>query len=448
MKRKKKIPFKYKVRRFIFFLIIILILYFIFIIIYNVFFNKNDIDDVVVIPFFNDNIFPESLEFEITDDSESDGDIIDTMFMKGFSEEEFKKILNLNPKIIKKSDEYTRIDYNFENKLHYSDLESIYMNLSNSNIVNTYIIGSSVDNRNIYGIEVGTGEKVLYIDANVHAAEVASTLILTRFLSELVNNYENDDDYTIDLLNNFKIAVIPCMNPDGYEVYNYGIESLNNKDLWIYENKDKINLNNIKFNANGVDLNRNFPTQNVGLYYKGNKLISNTSITKTTQSGKYFNGFEAGSEPETKAAMYFMIKHYKNVFAYINMHSQGRVIYAGKPNLSKEFNQLTKKFGKYVSNYTGYTVHGLSSEEVGEGNDGSVTDFMAELANGFTFSSQTGRLCSDKYINNSSKMVYNYPVITMETMKVWSSNPSYFKSEYYDNGLRELFYSLLEGKFK
>lgn len=383
----------------------------------------------------------------ITNNKESDSEIIDTIFEEGMKTDDFTEILNQKPNYIKSSGNYEEITYNFDKILHYSEIEDLLNQMNRSSIVSLEIIGKSVDGRNIYGIEVGKGNKVLYLDADVHAAEIANTLILIRFLSEIVNEYENGNTNIVSALNDVKIAVIPSINPDGYEIYNFGIESLNNKNLWWYENKDKINFENIKSNANGVDLNRNFPTQNTGMYYVGKKLISNTSLEKTTANGKYFNGYVVGSEPETKAAMYFMLKHYKNVYAYINMHSQGRVIYAGKPNLSNEFNELTKSFANKVSTYNNYKVYGLSAEEVGEGNDGSVTDFMAELANGFKFSTQTGRLSTDKYIDNSATFDYKYPVITMETITTYTTNPSVFKDEYYDHGLRNLLYDLLNPNF-
>ena len=113
------------------------------------------------------------------------------------------------------------------------------------------IIGRSVDGRNIYGVEVGKGKDVLYLDANIHAAEIANTLILVKFLSELTNEYENGNEQIINNLNNIKLAVLPCMNPDGYEIYNYGVESLNNKNLWWYVNKDKYDFENIKRIVNG-----------------------------------------------------------------------------------------------------------------------------------------------------------------------------------------------------
>ena len=389
----------------------------------------------------------EKINYEITDNYESDKEIVEKVFMDGMDTSDYKKLFEQKSNYLTKNGNYNKIDYNFSKKLHYSELESIFTNMNNSDIANVEIIGKSVDNRNIYGIEIGKGDRVLYLDANIHAAEVSTTLVLTKFLSDILNDYESNDKNIIETLNNVKIVAIPCMNPDGYEIYNYGVESLNNKELWVYKNRKSIKFDTIKSNANGVDLNRNFPTQNEGMYYKGKKLISNTSLEKTTSSTKYYNGAVGGSEPETRASMYFMLKHYKNTYAYINLHSQGRVLYAGKPNLSKEFNDLTQSFAKKISKINGYTVHGLSSEEVGEGNDGSATDFMAELANGFVFSTKTGRLSTDKYIYNSCELKYKYPVVTMEITRTWTSDPSYFKTEYNDYKLKKLFYKLLEEDF-
>lgn len=392
----------------------------------------------------DDNV--DNIKYDILDKSESDKDIVEKYFMDGMKKSDYERVLNHNNRLISDNN-YKYIDYDFDGKLHYSELETLFKKIGSSNISDTYVIGSSVDKRNMYGITIGKGSDVLFIDANIHAAEVSTTLVLTKFLTDLVNEYENGNKDIIDALNRVKIVAIPCMNPDGYEVYNYGVESLKNKELWIYQNKGNINFENIKSNANGVDLNRNFPTQNVGLYYKGYNLIKNTSIDKTTEKGKYFNGYIAGSEPETRASMSFMLKYYKDTYAYINLHSQGRVLYAGKPNLSNEFNDLTKKFANYISSYTSYRVHGLSSEEVGEGNDGSATDFMAELANGFKFSSETGRLSIDKYKNNSCTLEYKYPVVTMEITKTWTSDTSVFKDEYYNHGIKNMLFDLIENNF-
>lgn len=388
-------------------------------------------------------IVDKSLDY-IVDTSESDDDIIREKFAKGMNLESFISVCNREYNYVDKIGSYSYINYDFDKKLHYSDIEKILYSINNSSIVKLDIIGKSADNRNIYGVEIGKGDEVIYLDANIHAAEVASTLFLTRFLNDLVNKYENGDKDIVSALNTFKIVAIPSINPDGYEVFNFGIESIRNHNLWIYKNKDSVDFDNFKYNANGVDLNRNFPSQNAGLYYKNKKLINSVSLQKTTKRLTYFGGEELGSEPETRASMYFILKHYKNSVLYLNLHSQGRVIYAGKPNLSSEFNNTTLDFADNVSNFTGYIVQGLSYEEVGEGNDGSITDFYAEILNGFKFSSKTLRLSNDKYIGGNINLVNNIPVMTLETLTTYTDDPSVFKTEYYDFGLEELFYSLLK----
>lgn len=438
---KKRRRLKKKFKLLLFFIIAFIIIF----IVYKNFFTSSNNDESNN----NSDSNTSKKNYDITDNIESDHDsAIDTIFANGMNIESYKAVVDQNTNYIKSNAKYNYIDYDFDSKLHYSEIEDIIKNMNNSDIVNVEIIGKSVDKRNIYGIEIGTGKKVLYLDANVHAAEIANTLILTKFLSELVNDYESGDEETISMLKSVKLAVIICMNPDGYEVYNFGVNSLNNKSLWMYQNKDNIDFENIKSNANGVDLNRNYPVQNAGLYFSGKKLLYNVSLTKTTSKTAYFGGEELGSEPETRAAMYFMLKHYKNTYAYINLHSQGRVIYAGKPNLSNKFNKITLKFAKDIAKINKYTVYGLSSEEVGEGNDGSVTDFMAELANGFVMSSKTGRLSTDKHINNSCELKYSYPVITMETIRTYTRNPEYFKDEYYNYGIRSVLYSLLKWSYE
>ena len=126
--------------------------------------------------------------------------------------------------------------------MSYSDIENILEDLNKSDIVNLEIIGSSVDNRNIYGIEIGKGDDVLFLDANIHAAEVSTTYILLKYIIDVVNDYEENIGDIRDLLDKVKIVAIPCINPDGYEIYNFGVDSLNNKNLWVYINKDNKNF--------------------------------------------------------------------------------------------------------------------------------------------------------------------------------------------------------------
>lgn len=384
-----------------------------------------------------------SLLYSIVDNAESDSNVVNKMFAKGMSSDSFNQVLKYQADKITSKEEYEKINYNFNKKLCYKDVEYYLNKINNSDIVDLYVIGHSVDNRNIYGLEIGNGSKVIFLDANIHAAETANTHILIQFMSEVVNMYESGNSDVKNALNEFKLVVMPCINPDGYDIFTNGIESISNKELWVYKNKNKINFKNLKSNANGVDINRNFPTQNAGLYYKSKGLLYNVSLEKNTGNQAYFGGYSLGSEPETKAAMYFMLKHYRSVVSYINLHSQGRVIYSGKPNLSNEFNNLSRKFASKISNINKYIVYGIESEEVGEGNDGSATDFMSEIAHEMPFSSKTGRLSSNKYIDPKVDYIVKYPVITLETIKTYTRNTEIFKDEYYNYGLRKVLFSLI-----
>lgn len=384
-----------------------------------------------------------SLLYSIVDNAESDSNVVNKMFAKGMSSDSFNQVLKYQADKITSKEEYEKINYNFNKKLCYKDVEYYLNKINNSDIVDLYVIGHSIDNRNIYGLEIGNGSKVIFLDANIHAAETANTHILIQFMSEVVNMYESGNSDVKNALNEFKLVVMPCINPDGYEIFTNGIESISNKELWVYKNKNKINFKNLKSNANGVDINRNFPTQNAGLYYKSKELLYNVSLEKNTGNQAYFGGYNLGSEPETKAAMYFMLKHYRSVVTYINLHSQGRVIYSGKPNLSNEFNNLSRKFASKISNINKYIVYGIESEEVGEGNDGSATDFMSEIAHEMPFSSKTGRLSSNKYIDPKVDYIVKYPVITLETIKTYTKNTEIFKDEYYNYGLRKVLFSLI-----
>ena len=115
----------------------------------------------------------------------------------------------------------------------------------------------------------------------------------------------------------------------------------------------------------------------------------------------------------------------------------------GKPNLSYKFNKISRKFANYVKSYNNYEVYGLSYEEVGQGNDGTATDYMSELAHGFKYSSETLRLSSSSYVESKAKLLYNYPIVTMETLTEYTRDVTKFKNEYYNKKVRDLLFNML-----
>lgn len=95
------------------------------------------------------------------------------------------------------------------------------------------------------------GEPEMKYIGNVHGNEVVGREILLQLIKHLCENYEKDDKIT-ELVDKTRIHILPSMNPDGYELANTHKKS-SNPEL----TEDVIG----RLNANGVDLNRNFPDQ-------------------------------------------------------------------------------------------------------------------------------------------------------------------------------------------
>lgn len=397
----------------------------------------------------NSSTFKPEIDYTkyITETSESNKNKVKEFISKGMSLEEFKTTLSKIPNYVDKSGTYQQINYDFENHLKYNSLEEIYLNLNNSEIVKLEIIGNSYDDKNIYSLEIGNGEDAILLNGNIHSAEIAPTLFLTKYAIDLVNNWEEGDKETKELLTNHKIIIIPTINPDGYNFSIYGKSTINNQKAYTYLNASDIDKFFYKANANGVDLNRNLPSQTSGLYFTDRGLYSSTSKTKSTEMYAYFPGNSVGSEPETQAIIYWMYKHYKNAHAFIDVHSAGRVIYSQKQWLSDRFNELGKKCANTINKYTDYQIIPVEPEDDGRGTDGGTTDMIGEIAHGYKFSTITGRLSAEEYEMQANIMESELCAITVETLTNYTQNLSTIKNEYYDKRLSEAFTSIAELNF-
>lgn len=111
----------------------------------------------------------------------------------------------------------------------------------------------SVQGRSIDVYSFGTGPKTIMYMAGVHGDE-RDGVDIVQAIREMLPKID---------LDSHRIVLMPCANPDGYAA-------------------------NTRQNANGVDLNRNFPDKT---YVNGE------------DSGSHCRGQAAASEPETKAIM-------------------------------------------------------------------------------------------------------------------------------------------------
>ena len=137
--------------------------------------------------------------------------------------------------------------------IHYNELETILKGYAKRypNIVRLKSIGKSVEARDMWAIqitdapdEIESGEPMFKYVGNMHGNEAVSRQILLYLVSYLCENYGKDDRVS-NIVNKTNIFILPTMNPDGFEHAEEGdCEGVKGRS-----------------NANGLDLNRNFPDQ-------------------------------------------------------------------------------------------------------------------------------------------------------------------------------------------
>lgn len=121
------------------------------------------------------------------------------------------------------------------------DLDRIYNNVDrlvaeNSDVAQKLVIGQSVEGRDLVAIAIGFGSRYAIIDGSMHGNEKTGTFACLR-IAELLIEYYRIDPYWISRLSEYKVIIVPVLNPDGF------CNGSNGKRL----------------NANEVDLNRQFP---------------------------------------------------------------------------------------------------------------------------------------------------------------------------------------------
>ena len=148
--------------------------------------------------------------------------------------------------------------------------------ISYPEITNLFSIGQSVQGRELWVLEISDNPGVNEIEpefkyvANMHGDETPGRELSLYLIDWLCSGYGTNDRAT-ELVNNTAIYIMPSMNPDGFELGQ-------------------------RYNANGVDLNRDFPDQ------------FNDPDNST-----------GGRQPETRAVMDWSDEH--NFVLSANMHS-------------------------------------------------------------------------------------------------------------------------------
>ncbi len=175
------------------------------------------------------------------------------------------------------------------------------------------IIGRSVKGLPIYALEVKkTARPVILVQGAIHAREFVTAEVVTLLAREFIQNGKRG-----------KVYFLPLINPDGVK---------------IAESTD----GSYKANANGVDLNVNFPAK----WGKGKENVF-------VKGKENFVGEKPLSEPESRALCDFTLRIKPDMT--ISYHSKGEEIYY-------EFYQKGKRrerdafLADIASKQTGYPV--------------------------------------------------------------------------------------------
>jgi hypothetical protein len=183
-----------------------------------------------------------------------------------------------------------------------------------SNIVNKFSIGTTYEGRNIWCLEISDnpgvdeGEPGVLFMGLHHAREWPSVAINSYIIENLTTKYNNDTNIT-DMINNRRIWIVPCVNPDGYH-YDHDLGNDWRKNRHYFP----------QWGTYGVDLNRNY-----GGTSNGNGWGSWGSVAGSvahSPSDSLFCGPTMFSENETQAIKNIFINNDINIALSFHTYSE------------------------------------------------------------------------------------------------------------------------------
>ncbi len=148
-------------------------------------------------------------------------------------------------------------------------------------------IGLSVQNRLILSLEMTSAPDSalpeFFYSSTIHGDEVTGYVMMLRLIDTLLTSYGNSPRLTA-LLDNLRICINPLANPDG--TYRYNNRTVEGAD---------------RYNANGVDLNRNYPdpfgTTKAALEQENEAMIDYVSRHQFRMSANLHGGSEVMNFP-------------------------------------------------------------------------------------------------------------------------------------------------------
>ena len=241
-------------------------------------------------------------------------------------------------------------------------------------------IGISVLGRPIYAIEIGKGNQSVCFCGGFHGSERLTVTSLLMFTENLCKAVDEKGDFfgvpAYKMLFSRTCLIVPCVNPDGYEIARVGPSSagiLKDRVIKISNGED------FKFwnaNARGIDINHNFDAGFSALK-KQERMRGIFS-----PAPRYFGGDFCESEPETVAIADYIRQN--QIINLLCFHSQGEEIFndfCGKIPPRSAF--LTNQFCAA----TGYSI----AKAEGTASYGGCKDWFIKTYNRPAFTFEIGK---------------------------------------------------------
>ena len=191
------------------------------------------------------------------------------------------------------------------------------------------VIGTSIEDRDIVAYHFGSGNKEILFVGGIHGGYEWNTVLLAR---ELVKYLKANPSA---IPSNVKVTVIPTLNPDGLAKVVSDPDDFAASDVSASQAKQVEG----RFNANNVDLNRNFDCD--------------WKASGTWQSKTVSGGDKAFSEPESRAFREYVESH--SIAAAVVWYSSAGGVFASTCHngILPETSELTTLFAK-ASGYKAY----------------------------------------------------------------------------------------------
>ncbi|WP_164988972.1 M14 family metallopeptidase [Fictibacillus sp. S7] len=210
-------------------------------------------------------------------------------------------------------------------------------------------LGTTKYGRTVWAIKLGKGDATVFYNASHHAREWITTNIAMEMVDAYADAYKKNTTYqgynVRSLLNDVSIWIVPMVNPDGVTLQQSGLKEFPKSahSGLIKMNKGSTNFKRWKANAQGIDLNRQYPAG-------WNEIPRSEAPSPSYQMYKGTKPLEA---PEVK--LLYNFTSYVDPEVTISYHTSGRILYWHYLNKKENYNR-DYAMAKTFSSMTGYPL--------------------------------------------------------------------------------------------